>query len=318
MPTQGSPFFYADLHCDTLGKISGGKVSLTEPSPGLHLDLPRLRQAGVRVQFFAAFIESAFKPAGALRRALSLLDLFYREAEKAAPLLGLALDYPGLTEILAAGKTAAVLSVEGGEALEGELGVLRMLHKLGVRSLTLTWNQANQLGDGVGEPAGRGLTGFGREVISEMNRLKMLVDLSHLAERGFWEAMEVCAAPPLVTHACCRSLWDHPRNLWDEQLLALAKKGGIIGIAFAPQFLGGGENLERVIEHIEHACGIAGPAAVALGSDFDGLERLPEGLPGVEALPRLAEGLLRKNMAEDLVRGIAGGNFLAYLKRVWA
>ena len=188
---------------------------------------------------------------------------------------------------IAAGKIAAFLSIEGGEALAGSLGVLRMLYKVGVRSLTLTWNGRNELGDGVGA-SGKGLTAFGRAVVREMNDLGMLVDVSHLSERGFWDAMKVSTQPLIASHANCRALCDHPRNLTDAQIRAVAGQGGVIGVTFVPDFLGGETpSVDNVLDHIDHMIAVGGEDCVGLGSDFDGTKELPAGLADCTGLPLL-------------------------------
>lgn len=306
-----------DAHADTLLGVLEGRGSLARYSPGLGLDLPRLVRAGVEVQFLALFVESRFLPGRALERTLALLECFHREREACAGRLELLTGRQQLLEPPPPGRVRVLLAVEGGEALQGSLEALRLLYRLGVRSLTLTWNRNNELADGAGEPAARGLTAFGRQVVAEMGRLGMLVDVSHLGERGFWDTLEAAAGPLAASHSCCRRLHDHPRNLTDEQLQALAAREGVAGVTLAPDFLGeGAVGVAEVLAHIEHACAVAGPRAVGIGSDLDGVEPLPVGLEDASALPRLAEELLRRNYREEDVRWIMGENWLRLLARV--
>ncbi len=131
------------------------------------------------------------------------------------------------------------MTVEGGEPLEGEIRILRVLYRLGVRGLGLTWNNRNELADGVGEDrTGGGLTSLGRQVVQEMNRLGMFVDVSHLSEPGFWNVMELCTAPVIASHSNCSAVWNHPRNLTDRQIKAIAEHGGVIGVNLVPDFVG--------------------------------------------------------------------------------
>jgi membrane dipeptidase len=227
-----------DGHCDTVLDIFNKKRSLGEKSDYSHLDIPRMKKGGVNVQFFAAFIEEIYKPNASLKRTLQLIDCIYQQIEKNKEEISIATDYEQIKNTIEADKIAAILSIEGGEALEGDLGVLRMLYKLGVRLLTLTWNQRNQIADGVGESqTGSGLTEFGFKVIDEMNKLGMLIDVSHLSETCFWEVIKRSKSPIVASHSNCYNLCPHLRNLKDEQIKSIAEKGGIIGITFVPDFL---------------------------------------------------------------------------------
>lgn len=309
-----------DAHCDTLLPVSRGQKTLTERSAVGHIDLPRLREGGVKVQFFAAYIEPEYKPERALKRVLQLFDVFFLQLEAAAPELVLATSAADIEKAVAAGRVAALLSIEGGEALQGDLGVLRLLYRMGVRSLGLTWNQRNDLADGVGEGRTRGgLTELGRRVVQEMNRLGMLVDVAHLAEAGFWDVCEVAEKPFIASHANAYSLCPHPRNLKDEQIKALAEKGGVMGITFAAGFVDVDENkrnLSRVLDHIEHVVNLVGPDHVGLGSDFDGTRQVAAGLEDVTRLPALTQGLWERGFKRGDIEKILGGNFLRVIKEV--
>ncbi|MCL6634176.1 MAG: dipeptidase [Peptococcaceae bacterium] len=307
-----------DAHCDTLTAMPGQNRRLGEWSGLGQLDLPRLKAGGVKVQFFAAFIAPEFKKT-ALKRALELIDLFYSEME-ANPKDAVPVRSPlEIEQAVASGRIAALLSIEGGEALQGSMGVLRMLHRLGVRSLTLTWNGSNELGHGVG-PGGEGaggLTAFGAEVVKEMNRLGMLVDVSHLSEQGFWDVIRISGQPVIASHSNCRALCEHPRNLSDEQIRALAAKGGVMGVTFVPAFLGGARpSVKAVLDHIGHAVAVGGVECVGLGSDFDGTGELPAGLADCTKMPFLTEGLLERGYGDAEIKKILGENFLRVIGQV--
>ncbi len=309
-----------DMHADTLLDVLKGKRRLADQGKGGHVDLSRLRRGGVRVQFFACFIEPEYKPERALKQALRLLDAFYREEEANRSELQLATSVEEIQGIAAAGKIAAILSIEGGEALERDLGVLRIFYRLGVRSLCLTWNERNYLADGVAEGrAGGGLTRFGVEVVRELNRLGMLVDVSHLGERGFWDVLEVSTSPVIASHSNARALCDHPRNLTDQQIRALAAHGGVVGINFAPHFLAedGNACLDAVVAHIEYLLELVGPDHVGLGSDFDGIEKTPRGLEDVRFLPELTEALLARGIDAETVQKVLGRNILRVMDQVF-
>ena len=218
------------------------------------------------------------------------------------------------------GKVAAMLSIEGGEAVEADLGVLRMLHRLGVRAMTLTWNGRNQIADGAAEARTKGgLTNFGVELVGEMNRIGMVVDVSHISDAGFFDVIETTTKPIIASHSNCRALCNHRRNLTDEMIKALADKGGVMGMNFAPDFIDGRKEnatLERLLDHVGHVVKIAGVDHVGLGSDFDGIETTPKGLEDVARMPYLTEGLIKKGYKEDYILKILGENFLRVFSEV--
>ncbi len=306
-----------DAHCDVLTALEREKRRLGEQSGAGHVDLPRLKEGGVDIQFFAAYISPPYIPR-ALTRALALIDRFYTELGENSREIMLVKSFADIQDALARGKIAAVLAVEGGEALHGSLEVLRILYHLGVRCLTLTWNHRNEIGDGVLEERTRGgLTRFGVEVVREMNRLNMLVDVSHLSEAGFWDVLEVSSKPVIASHSNCRRLCGHPRNLTDEQIKSLASAGGVMGLCFYPEFVHDREpSLSKVLDHIDHVVEIAGINCVGLGSDFDGFAGALFGLEDVRRLPALTEGLLQRGYGEDEVKKILGENFLRLLRDI--
>jgi len=306
-----------DGHCDTLTAVESQNRTLGKKSPRGQLDLPRMLAGGVNVQFFAAFIAPEYKDR-ALKRCLQLIDTFHAEITRNQNSVELALNSGDICRIISAGKIAALLAIEGGEALAGDLAVLRIYHRLGVRSITLTWNGRNELGDGVGEgPNAGGLSVFGRSVVREMNRLGMLIDVAHLAEKGFWDVAETSRQPFAATHANCRALCDHPRNLTDGQIEHLARTGGVIGLTFVPEFVAEEKpDLESLLRHVDHIASRFGPQCIGLGSDFDGMDTFLADLRDVTCTPRLAESLLKRGYSCSEVSGIMGGNWLRLLERV--
>lgn len=305
-----------DSHCDTLTAMPDEGRCLAGPSAKGQLDLSRLKKGGVNVQFFSAFIDPDYKLT-ALHRALELIDLFYREIEGNNNVVLHAKSMLDIEEALSSDKIAAFLSIEGGEALEGSLGILRLMYRLGVRSITLTWNGRNELGDGVGEEkTGGGLTRLGEEAVVEMNRLGMLVDVSHLSENGFWDVLSVSRQPVIASHSNCRALCNHPRNLNDQQIKALANQGGVMGITFVPDFLGDNPSIAQVLAHIDHAIAVGGPDCVGIGSDFDGTGSLPTGLEDCSRLPAITSGLLERGYSENAIKKVLGGNFMRVIGQV--
>jgi membrane dipeptidase len=308
-----------DTHCDTILAMVRGERRLGIASDKGHLDLPRLRQGGVGAQFFAVYIEPQYKPDLGLERALEVMDVFFAELEASPDQVELARGVADIRRLHAAGKIAAVLAIEGGEAIGSNLSNLRILYRLGVRSMGLVWNQRNLIADGVGERrTGGGLSNFGVEVVHEMNRLGMAVDVSHLSDPGFWHVAEVCLGPFLATHSNARAVCDHPRNLTDDQIKALARSGGVMGLNFAPAFVSAQQaSLDGLLDHLDHIVALVGPDHVGLGSDFDGISHTPEGLPDVTAMPRITEGLVSRGYSDEQVLQFLGGNHLRVLEEVW-
>ncbi|PKM42863.1 MAG: peptidase [Firmicutes bacterium HGW-Firmicutes-8] len=308
-----------DCHCDTILEAAKGRGKLRKASETGHVDIKRMQEGGVGVQFFAAFIETTYKPFSSLTRALRLIDTFYTEVDSCGDVLAQGQNMRQIRNDLKAGRMIAVLGIEGGEALNGDLQVLRTIYRLGVRFLGLTWNQRNQLADGVGESiTGGGLTNFGHEVVREMNSLGMIIDLAHISEAGFWDTLEISRHPVIVSHANCYELCNHPRNLNDDQIKALAEKRGVLGLSFVPEFLGLEiASLDGFLDHVDHVAGLVGTETIAIGSDFDGIDQTPVGLDDSRCYPRITAGLLERGYTENEIRGIMGENVLRLMDKVF-
>lgn len=296
--------------------------------------LPRLRRGSVDVLFYAIGGDTIAHSNGTDRPLLATLqnidDLVgaLDDPEAGAEILTDVTQLPQKPD----GRLRFILHLEGGRPLEGELSSLRTLYRLGVRSAQLTWNVRNELGDGVREErTGGGLSRFGVDVVREMNRLHMLVDLAHIAEPGFWHTLEVAEAPVVVTHANARAVLDHPRNLTDAQLRAIAEVRGVVGVHCLPAYVDPDDPVvDRLIDHVAHIAEVAGIDHVGLGADFptsDGPrpareQRFPRkheqlvGLDEIDDLPTLTTALLRRGFAETEVSGLLGGNFVRVLRDV--
>jgi len=278
-----------------------------------------MKKRGKYVQFFAAFISPEYYGGRAMKRAIELIDKFYEQWKTYKDDMMLCCNYNDIVTSLNENKVAAILSIEGGEALQGSLAALRMFYKLGVRSICLTWNNRNEIADGVAEGiTGGGLTNFGREVVREMNRLGMLIDLSHISERGFWDVITLSQQPVILSHSNARAVLNHRRNVTDEQIKAVKENGGVIGINLYPYFLNqaGVHSVSDAIRHIEHIISIAGEDHVGIGADFDQMEPVFDGIDGVKYIENIIEELLKMNYTTDIVSKIAGGNFLRVIKQV--
>lgn len=308
---------FVDAHCDTITRIMEENSHLDSNS--CHVDLSRMKRLGSFVQFFAAFIDPSFGQAYAMKRAIKIIDKLYEQLETNKDDMMLCLDYRDIQKALAQKKVAAILSIEGGDALQGEISALRIFYRLGVRSLCLTWNHRNEIADGVADDiAGGGLTPFGNEVIKEMNKLGMLIDVSHISERGFWDVVNLTSQPIIASHSNAKKVCGHRRNLADDQITAIKKNGGVIGINLYTHFLSdtGKASVKDVLKHIEHIAGIAGTDHIGIGADFDGIDSTPEGIRGVQDIELIFNELGRLNYSMEAIENIAGGNFLRVIGEV--
>lgn len=230
--------FVFDAHCDTVMRILEKGVDLGVRSDEGHIDIPRAREGGLNAQVFAMWVEPDFWPHRAAFRTLEFADAMYRTMKKHPDKLGLALTVKDARRLVKEGKLAVFLGIEGGHAIEDSLAMLRMFHRLGVRVMTLTWWHNTNWADGSGDkPKHKGLTEFGVEVVKEMNRLGMVIDVSHVSDDTFYDVLKVTTKPVMASHSCTRSICKHHRNLSDKMLKALAKNGGVIGINYYLGFL---------------------------------------------------------------------------------
>jgi len=308
-----------DAHCDTLVRLGEGQ-RLTDRLEDTHVDLDRLEKGQVAAQFFACWIAPSHNPHRSLERALELVERFYAEVEGSGGRLTAVTGPSGVRECFAEGRVAGILSLEGAEPLGTNLALIGSLHRLGVRSITLTWNNRNAIADGVGDARTRGgLSEFGVAAVREMQRLGMLVDVSHISEAGFRQVLEVASKPVIASHSNARALCDHPRNLTDDQIKALAAAGGVMGLNLCPSFVTRDPeeaDLERALDHVDHVVGLVGDRHVGLGMDLDGIRATPKGFADVADLPHLTRGLLERGHGEEAVRRILGGNFLRVMAEV--
>ncbi|MCL4352122.1 MAG: dipeptidase [Firmicutes bacterium] len=309
-----------DTHADSMLDVVYGRRRLGQRSDSGQLDIVRAREAGLTIQCFSCWIEPEYKPERALSRQLQFFDRFWQEAEANADSLTVITDGPSLEAALGSDHLGAIISVEGAEALGTDPGLVRIFHRLGVRLMSLTWNERNALADGAGEdPGGGGVSKSGRAIIGEMERVGIILDVSHLSEASFWDVMEIQSRPAIASHSNCRELASHPRNLSDAQIRAVASQGGVQGITFVRDFLGGNQDLDRVVDHMLYAMDIVGNALhLGVGSDFDGVENPVPGLEDVTQLPKLADRMSDRGIADDDVENILGGNYVRFLRTYWA
>jgi membrane dipeptidase len=308
-------YWVIDGHCDSICDFLEGKRSLRSSLEGGHWDLERAQEGKVILQFLAAFIDSEYKPEKSILRGLELIHSARRFVHENKEKIYLVLEQKDLPILSPPQKIALLLSVEGGEILGESLFMLDLIFDLGVRAVGLTWNQRNAIGDGVGANTRSRLTRFGVDVIKRMNELGMLIDVSHLNEAGFWHVLELTNQPILASHSCAYTLCPHPRNLTDDQLRALARNKGLVGVNFYPSFLT--QNAEAyltdVVRHIAHIAEVAGVDTVGLGSDFDGIDRTPIGLEHAGRFSRLPNELLNVGFNHQEVEQIMHKNFMRLL-----
>jgi len=312
-----------DGHTDyVLSLLETGRDFLTESDSG-HVDLPRARRGNVAAMLSAVFIRDAYLPGQALARTLRAVDRLLEMIAASGGRMQLVTNVAELERCLRDGTFGAILHFEGAEAIDPEFAVLRLGYRLGLRSLGLTWSRPNIYAEGVGpDDRGRGLTNLGRALVRACNELGVLIDVSHLNDAGFWDVIECSTQPVVASHSNCRALCPVPRNLTDEQIRALAAKGGLLGINFHVGFLRAGAerpedvSLGDVIAHIDHVAELVGVDYVAFGSDFDGAT-MPRDLPDVAALPRLVEALLRHGYDDAAVSKICYENWLRVFRTVW-
>lgn len=313
--------FICDCHCDTLTELYNKNASLYENEQ--HFDIKRQIALGGGLQFCAIYVPTeVFRYQGGLRYTLCLLDKYNQEIKK---LHENGIDVLQVRTAEDAGnvlkhKAATLLAIEEGGAIDGSLEALRCLYELGVRAMTLTWSNRNDIADGINEEAtGSGLTLFGKQVVAEMNRLGMLVDVSHISTAGFWSVIETSTKPIIATHSNAKSLCSHPRNLNDEQIKALAKNGGLAGITFAGQFLEEDWRnacIESVYKHIDYMLNLIGnDDHIGFGSDFDGISHPPYNIQGVQDYKPLIE-YLSKYYSDETINKITHQNVINLLQKV--
>jgi membrane dipeptidase len=353
-----------DTHNDVTSAILEDGFDLGKPTGHTATDLPKMRAGGITAEFFSIYVDKQYyehptsRAGGAARRALDMIDVTYQQIERHGDALEVARSAEDIRRAKREGKIAVLMGIEGGHAIENSLYALRDFYRLGVRYMTLTHTNNNDWADASGfleppKPAHHGLTPFGEEVVREMQRIGMLVDVSHVSDETFASVMRVAKAPVIASHSSARALCDVSRNLTDDELRALGKNGGVVMVNFYPGFLdpnylgamrafrakhkaemdalskknlplselhaavdkmGFGDlpktPISVLIDHIEHIAKVAGVDHVGLGSDFDGVPALPEGLSGMDGLPKITLELLRRGWSDGDVKKVLGENFL--------
>lgn len=317
-----------DTHCDTPERLISGADIVSRGSDG-HFDFERMDEGGVDCEFFALYTSNGMPPDAALRRVMEMMSAV-KDSVASYPNARLAYSAEDVMDNKRRGMKSIAIGIENAAPLGKSLFILREMYRMGARYVTLTHNGNNEICDAAlaGERKWNGLSPFGREFVAEMNRIGMMVDVSHVSDETFYDVLSVSTAPVIASHSCCRALSGHPRNLDDRMLKALAGNGGVVQINFYPLFLDAAAvgsvrsidsdtsampSYKKVVDHIEHAVEIAGIGNVGIGSDFDGIGYTPAGLEDISKLPVIWEELSSRGYGDKEISMIAGGNFL----RVW-
>lgn len=309
------------------GNSSFDALDISMPQPSLHTDIPRLRQGGLKAQFWSVYVPAEHEKTGdAFLQTLHQISIVKAMIRRYPETFEAAATADDIERIVLSGKVASMMGIEGGYSIENELSNLQRLFDEGCRYMTLTHSRSLRWADSSGdEPVAHGLSDFGKEVVREMNRLGMLVDLSHVSQETMKAALAVTRAPVLFSHSSARAICDHPRNVPDEILPLVAKNGGVVMVNFYSAFIVPTEQLKHdkeargtlhdVVDHIDHLVAVAGIDHVGIGSDFDGVPRLPEQLESVAAYPLITQELLNRGYDKVSIHKILGGNILRVLRR---
>jgi membrane dipeptidase len=365
-----------DTHADTPQRFLDENFDLGQNTPVEqgHIDLDKIRRGNLGAEFFSIWVEPEFKGHYA-KRAMDLIDSVYQQAARHPDKMTIAFTADDIVKAYEQHKFAALMGIEGGHAIENDMRLLRDFYRLGVRYMTLTWSNTNEWADSSGDIQDpnvkhhNGMTDFGKDVVREMNRLGMIVDISHVSDATFYQALLVSQAPVIASHSSSRELTNHPRNMTDDMLRAVRNNGGVVMVNFYSAFVD--ENylkassdpektkqrdaeieafkkahahpdgspvtydeyaplekkwaaqfprppLKSLIDHIDHIAKVAGIDHVGLGSDFDGVTSLPEGIDSVADLPKITQALVQRGYTREQIHKILGGNFLRVMREVEA
>lgn len=298
---------YFDLHCDTISNCYNVKKPLFDND--MQISLLRGNQYAPWFQCFAVWIPDEKRGKIATEYFDAVLQKLEYEIKLNADKIMLCKTAGDFELALKQKKIGAILTVEGGAAIGGNLERLQYMADCGVKVMTLTWNSSCEIGDGAGVELSKGLTDFGKLAIKEMERLHIVVDVSHASDKLFIDVADITTKPFIATHSNSRTICNHRRNLTDEQFNVIKERGGLVGINFVPEFLNdsGKARADDILRHIEHFSSLGGEHCIAIGSDFDGTE-LPDGITGVESVKDIAGLMLHHNYNETLVNSILFDN----------
>jgi membrane dipeptidase len=340
----------------TLGNSSFVTIDISKPQKRLMTDIPRLRAGGIGAQFWSVYVPAeTAKDGTAVRKTLEQIDVVHRMIRQYPNDFALALTVDDIVRIHKQGKIASLIGIEGGYSIDNSLGVLRMMFALGVRYMTLTHTASLDWADSAtDEPKAHGLSKFGEQVVAEMNRLGMFVDISHVSAETMKHVLRVTRAPVIASHSSAFAIAGHPRNVPDDVLKLVATNGGVIMVNFYPTFVlpEGARHYEiqkelkkqypneqeyrtamrkwerenptppatvhHIVDHIEHIIKVAGIDNVGLGSDFDGIPKVPQQLEDVSTYPVITQALLDRGYTAEQIKKVLGGNLLRAMRQMEA
>ncbi len=341
-----------DLHCDTPMLFRDGTYDLGIRNDRGQVDLPRMREGGITAVFFSVYTSATrHSELEAVQEALEIIDSIRTQVNRFPDDMVLARSTQEIESARRSGRIAVLLGVEGGHMLNGSLGVLRCLYRLGARYLTLTHSRNTAWAGSSGEDDNAGLSDFGRAVVAEMNRLGMIVDVSHVSDQTFWDVLKASRAPVVASHSSARALASHKRNLTDDMVHAIAERGGVVHVNYYNSFLDdsyagrsrewessnqesatgmraeartaaklaamGRPPLDTLLDHFEHIARVGGVEAVGMGSDFDGVDgELPEGMEDISKVPAIAKGLAGRGFSAGDIEKVLGANTMRVFQEI--
>ena len=319
-----------DLAWASRSVLGYGVDELCEAVPALHTDLPRLAAGGVAGQFWSVWVDPVLQDAEQVVGTLEQIDFVHRLVDAYPAQLAFARTAADARAAMAEGRIASFIGIEGGDQIGGSLAVLRQYARLGARYMTLTWSRTIAWADSATDDAEHGgLSDFGREVVREMNRIGVLIDLAHVAPTTMRDALAETTRPVIVSHSGALALCDHPRNVPDDVIAAIGSQGGVVMVPFVPTFLTQarrdwwtmGETgdappvgVSDVADHLDHVRRIAGVHAVGIGADYDGTDVMPDGLADVSSYPALFEELRDRGWSDADLAAAAHENVLRVLE----
>jgi membrane dipeptidase len=322
-----------DLHGDILYDVTHRRTFKGEQHVLETHHLEPLRQGGVKIQVLPIYFDSLNLPEAALRQTVLIANAFLEELDEAGDYFTVIKTKSNLAAAMQSDKIGVILAMEGAEGLGRDVGLIRLFYELGLRMIGLTWNRANALAEGSGEDTGAGLTVLGRQLVANLANYPIILDVSHLNEAGFWSALEHGRGPVLASHSNSATICPHHRNLTDDQIKALAERGGLIGLNFYPEFVTptGDDLIPGLLRHVDHIANLVGLEHLALGPDFTNY--LPKmelsalelatlkvnpatmpALPNVTILPQFYQALLSHGFSADEAALIMGGNARRFLQ----
>ena len=308
------------------GNSSFDILDISKDQPTLHTDIARLKKGGLKAQFWSVYVPAAADKNGdALSQTLHQISIVKSMVKRYPETFEFASTADDIERIIKAGRIASMMGVEGGYSIENEISNLQRLYDEGCRYMTLTHSRSLTWADSAtDEPRVNGLSDFGKDVIREMNRLGMLVDLSHVSPETMRQSLALTKAPVMFSHSSARAICDHPRNVPDDVLLLVKQNGGVVMVNFFSSFVAPTEVLKKnkeargtlhdVVDHIDHIVNVSGVDHVGIGSDFDGVPRLPHQLESVATYPLITQELLNRGYDRASIHKILGGNMMRVLR----